>query len=134
MEYAGYEFSGEVGFVDTVYMWVQNHQVAPATSAVDCAECHTESGRLDFAALGYSDDEVVKLSVFPPADPPAEEAEEAAPTEEAAPAEEETEVVEEPTTDEPSSGSNTVLWIVIVAVVVVVVVVYFVTRGKKKEA
>lgn len=126
----GYEFSGEVGFTDTIFMWVQNHQVAPAAEAVACVECHTDSGRLDFAALGYAEEEVTKLSVFPPADPVVEEV--AAPTEEVvveAVAAEESAMVE---TETAPSGNPTV-WTILVAVLVVIVVAYFVFRGKKAE-
>ncbi len=132
MEYAGYEYSGEYGFVDTVFMWVQNHQVAPAANAVECQECHTAEGRLDFAALGYSDAEITKLTVFPPADPTPEPTEEPAPVEEPA-------VVEEPAAEElatepdaPASGSAT-LWIAVIVVLVIVFVAYFAMRGKKEE-
>jgi octaheme c-type cytochrome (tetrathionate reductase family) len=132
MEYAGYEFSGEVGFVETEFMWVQNHMVAPAANAVECQECHAAEGRLDFAALGYSEEDVTKLTVFPPADPTPEPTEEPAPTEEP-------EVVEEPAVEEvatepdaPASGSAT-LWIAVIVVLVVVFVAYFAMRGKKEE-
>jgi octaheme c-type cytochrome (tetrathionate reductase family) len=142
MEYAGYEFSGEVGFTDTVFMWVQNHQVAPAADAVACDECHTADGRLDFAALGYSDEDVTKLTVFPPAEPTPEPE----PTEEPAPApaasspqgEEPAPVEEAPVEPEPTeaptglSGSAT-LWIAVIVVLVLVVVAYFVMRGGNKK-
>jgi len=121
MEYAGYGYSGEYGFVDTVFMWVQNHQVAPSANAVQCQECHTENGRLDFAALGYSEEDVAKLTIFPPA---VAEPEVPLPTDEPA------SVAEEPVTEpeqpaevpveEAPSGSNTWLYIVLLAVVVVV--------------
>ena len=125
MTYAGYEYSGEYGFVDTVFMWVQNHQVAPSANAVQCQECHTDSGRLDFAALGYSDEEVTKLTVFPPAAPA---------TEEPAPAPEPVTAPEQPAETAPveeaaPSGNNTLV-IVIIVVVAVVVVAFFVVRRK----
>lgn len=134
MEYAGYEYSGEVGFVETAFLWVQNHQVAPATDAVQCAECHTADGRLDFAALGYSDEEVTKLTVFPPAEPAPE------PTEEPAVVEEPADVVEEPAvevepvateTAAPANGSAT-LWIALVVILVIVAVAFFTMRSKKE--
>ena len=137
MEYAGYEFSGEVGFVETEFYWVQNHMVAPAANAVQCQECHTADGRLDFAALGYAEEDVTKLTSFPPADP-AEEVEEAEETEEVEEVEEEP-VAEEPAVEEPveepaapASGSAT-LWIAIVVVVVIVAVAFFAMRGRKEE-
>jgi octaheme c-type cytochrome (tetrathionate reductase family) len=134
MAYAGYEYSGEYDFADTVFMWVQNHQVAPKENAVKCQECHTaEGGRLDFAALGYSEEEVAKLTVFPPAEPTVEPTtapieEPAAPTEEPAP-------MQPAPTAAPApaglSGSAT-LWITIVVIVVLIVLAYFVLRGRKK--
>lgn len=50
MEYAGYEFGGEVGFVETSYHFQTTHMVAPAEKSVQCAECHSREGRL--ATLG----------------------------------------------------------------------------------
>jgi hypothetical protein len=42
--------------------------VAPKTEALTCQNCHAAgTGRLDFAALGYSAEEVDKLTNFPPA-------------------------------------------------------------------
>ena len=143
MSYAGLEYSGEYGFVDTVFMWVQNHQVAPSANAVQCQECHTaEGGRLDFAALGYDEAAVSKLTVFPPAEPAPEPTEEPAPAptasspqgDEPAPVEEahaEPEATQVPTS---LSGSAT-LWIAVIVILVLVVVAYFVMRGSnKKEA
>ncbi|GAB4504507.1 MAG: tetrathionate reductase family octaheme c-type cytochrome [Anaerolineales bacterium] len=127
MAYAGYEYSGEYGFVDTVFMWVQNHQVAPKENAVQCQECHTaEGGRLDFAALGYSEEEVAKLTVFPPAEPTVEPT--AAPTEEPAPVEPEPTATQAPA---GLSGSAT-LWIAIIVIIVLVAIAYLVMRGGKK--
>ncbi len=67
MEYAGLEYSGQYGFVDTEMYWPIAHMVAPAKDALHCTDCHTaEGGRLDFAALGYSDEDVTRLTHFPP--------------------------------------------------------------------
>ena len=33
-----------------------NHQVAPASQALHCTDCHTEQGYLDFKALGYTEE------------------------------------------------------------------------------
>lgn len=46
MEAAGKPYSGEYGFVDTYMYWPITHMVAPAEDAVDCAECHSEGGRM----------------------------------------------------------------------------------------
>ena len=38
------------------------HQVAPAGEALYCNDCHVPDGRLDFAALGYSPEQVSVLT------------------------------------------------------------------------
>ncbi len=63
---AGYEFSGELGWVNTVMYWPLTHQVSPADQALACEACHSQESILDFAALGYSEEEIAKLQVFPP--------------------------------------------------------------------
>jgi octaheme c-type cytochrome (tetrathionate reductase family) len=67
MEYTGLPYSGEYDFVESVMYWPITHMVAPASEAVTCRECHTEEeSRLDFAALGYSEADVTRLTNFPP--------------------------------------------------------------------
>ncbi|SIS52471.1 tetrathionate reductase family octaheme c-type cytochrome [Phaeovulum vinaykumarii] len=44
MAYAGQEFSGQIGFVETEMFWPIAHQVAPAKDAVQCEECHATGG------------------------------------------------------------------------------------------
>lgn len=67
MEYAGLPYSGEYGFVKSVMYWPITHMVAPAEEALVCKDCHTsENGRLDFAALGYDNVNVQRLTKFPP--------------------------------------------------------------------
>jgi octaheme c-type cytochrome (tetrathionate reductase family) len=67
MEYAGLEYSGEYGFIESEFDWPITHMVAPATAALVCQDCHTpEGGRLDFVALGYSESEATRLVNFPP--------------------------------------------------------------------
>ncbi|WP_319823704.1 tetrathionate reductase family octaheme c-type cytochrome [Thalassovita sp.] len=46
MKAANQPYSGQFGFVDTYMYWPITHMVAPAESAVDCAECHARDGRL----------------------------------------------------------------------------------------
>ncbi|WP_320172520.1 tetrathionate reductase family octaheme c-type cytochrome [Maridesulfovibrio sp.] len=46
MKYAGLPFSGEVGFVDTEYVYPTTHMVAPKDDALACEECHSKNGRL----------------------------------------------------------------------------------------
>ena len=63
----GREFSGEYGFTETIMYWPLTHQVSPADQALSCTDCHTaDAGKLDFAALGYSEERVAALSSFPP--------------------------------------------------------------------
>ena len=67
MEYAGLPYSGEFGFVESEMYWPITHMVAPASEALVCKDCHTQnSSRLDFAALGYDDANVSRLTKFPP--------------------------------------------------------------------
>ena len=47
MDYVGLPFSGELGFVETEYLFQTTHMVAPKEKAVACAECHTKGGRLE---------------------------------------------------------------------------------------
>ncbi|WP_320007593.1 tetrathionate reductase family octaheme c-type cytochrome [Maridesulfovibrio sp.] len=46
MKYSGLPFSGEVGFVETEYVYPTTHMVAPKENAVACEECHSKQGRL----------------------------------------------------------------------------------------
>lgn len=66
MEYAGLPYSGEYGFIHTEMYWPTTHMVAPAKDALNCQDCHAENGRLDFVALGYTEDEATGLTHFPP--------------------------------------------------------------------
>lgn len=104
------EFSGEVGWIQSRMFWVQNHMVAPADMALGCDSCHAEEGRLDFAALGYTEGEAVVMASFPPVAPepeptaaltdePVEESAQAAMEEE--PAQVEEAVVVEAQAEEP---------------------------------
>ena len=132
MEAAGLEYSGEMVWVETVMYWPQTHQVAPATEALGCTACHSEESVLDFAALGFSAEEIGRLSSVPSmeeAEDVVEEAaeavvEEPADTAEEAAAEAPAEAVEE-------ASSNTAIFIAIGVVVVLAVVVFGVTRKKQ---
>ena len=67
MDYAGLPYSGEYGFVESEMYWPITHMVAPASEALACQDCHTANdGRLDFAALGYDEKDVTRLTKFPP--------------------------------------------------------------------
>lgn len=51
MEYMDLPYSGELGFVETTYVFPTTHMVAPKEDALDCSQCHRqEDGRL--AKLG----------------------------------------------------------------------------------
>jgi len=52
----GLDYSGQYGFTQTYMYWPSTHMVQPATHAVQCVECHSENGRLDWDALGYPGD------------------------------------------------------------------------------
>ncbi len=56
MELAGLPYSGHYEFAHTRMYWPTTHMVAPAEDAVECRECHSEGGRLDWHALGYDRD------------------------------------------------------------------------------
>lgn len=53
--YAGQEYSGQYTFVETVMYLGLHHEVAPASQARACSDCHGANG-LDWAALGYPGD------------------------------------------------------------------------------
>ncbi len=55
-EAVGLPYSGEYGFAETEMYWPITHLVAPAEQALQCGDCHGESGRLDWIALGYPGD------------------------------------------------------------------------------
>lgn len=62
MTYVGRQFSGNVGYVETEMLWIQNHMVAPKEQALTCANCHCPNGWLDFAKLGYDPERVAVLT------------------------------------------------------------------------
>lgn len=66
MESAGADYSGEYDFVETEFFWPITHMVAPASETVQCQECHDPNGgRIDFTALGYSEDRAKQLTWDP---------------------------------------------------------------------
>lgn len=67
MAYAGLDYSGSYDFVETQMLWPTTHMVAPASEALSCQECHTgQDSRLNFISLGYSEEDVTRLTNFPP--------------------------------------------------------------------
>jgi Cytochrome c bacterial len=56
------------GVADATYHWVDTvrymgifHEVEPASKALACLDCHAPGGRLDWKALGYDGDPLLKL-------------------------------------------------------------------------
>jgi octaheme c-type cytochrome (tetrathionate reductase family) len=147
MDYVGLNYSGEYDFVDTEMYWLITHQVAPAENALICTDCHSSEGRLDFIALGFSDEDAARLVNFPPGQPAEESsAEEQEAVEEATP----TTVPTPQPTYEPKptyappeytlgevtldmgSGLTPLTWILIVAgaLILVIVVSVFIFRKR----
>ncbi|MBN1315774.1 MAG: hypothetical protein JXA42_09910 [Anaerolineales bacterium] len=61
VEASGQEYSGSwEGVAELMYFDI-NHQVAPASESLQCQDCHSEEGRLDFIALGYDTERVATL-------------------------------------------------------------------------
>jgi octaheme c-type cytochrome (tetrathionate reductase family) len=52
----GVEYSGEYGWAKTVMYWPLSHMVTPKGGALQCNDCHGESGRMDWGSLGYAGD------------------------------------------------------------------------------
>jgi hypothetical protein len=61
VEASGQEYYSEWEAVATVKYSDVQHQVAPASEALLCSDCHSTEGRLDFAALGYDEAKVTRL-------------------------------------------------------------------------
>ncbi|KAA3663194.1 MAG: tetrathionate reductase family octaheme c-type cytochrome [Chloroflexi bacterium] len=58
MEAAGIPYSGDYGFVPTSMYWALTHMVAPKEDALQCADCHSDNGRINWEALGYYGDPI----------------------------------------------------------------------------
>jgi octaheme c-type cytochrome (tetrathionate reductase family) len=150
---AGYEYSGELGWAETVMYWPLTHQVSPASEALQCTDCHSDEGVLDYEALGYEAERAAILMTFPPLEPTAVPTE--TPTEE--PTAEPTEVppTEVPPTDVPQpteapaegeapaeapeeapveeSGGGLPTWLILVGIVgIVAVFSFFIIKGNQK--
>ncbi|MBI5668905.1 MAG: tetrathionate reductase family octaheme c-type cytochrome [Chloroflexi bacterium] len=54
----GLPYSGQYGFAETEMNWTLSHMVVPKENALQCTDCHGESGRLDWLALGYNGDPI----------------------------------------------------------------------------
>ncbi len=53
---AGLPYSGNYGFAETSMYWPITHMVQPADYALQCTDCHSDNGRMDWQALGYYGD------------------------------------------------------------------------------
>lgn len=51
-------YSGHYDFAPTEMFWSTTHMVAPKEDALQCVDCHSETGRLDWVALGYPGDPI----------------------------------------------------------------------------
>ncbi|MCX6069143.1 MAG: tetrathionate reductase family octaheme c-type cytochrome [Chloroflexi bacterium] len=57
-ERMGLKYSGSYGFAQTYMYWPTTHMVQPKENALQCDDCHTDNGRMDWKALGYSGDPI----------------------------------------------------------------------------
>ena len=111
-----------------------SHGILPADEAVTCQECHIPDGRLDFAALGYSEEDVAVLTSIssPDAGQPKTLEVKIAP---------QAEPLEQTSLEEPVVKTTKALeipWtpviVVIIIVVVVAIVAYVLLKMKKNVA
>lgn len=56
---AGIPYSGSYGFAETIMYWPITHMVQPAKNALQCTDCHSDNGRMNWEALGYYGDPMV---------------------------------------------------------------------------
>ena len=52
----GLDYSGQYGFTETTMAYPTTHMVQPKENALQCNDCHSPDGRLDWQALGYPGD------------------------------------------------------------------------------
>jgi octaheme c-type cytochrome (tetrathionate reductase family) len=57
-EIAGQEYSGNFDFTETTMYWPLTHMVASGDKSLQCVDCHGESARMDWNALGYEGDPI----------------------------------------------------------------------------
>ena len=50
----------EYDWVETLRYMAINHEVVPRERALNCLECHRKGGRMDWEALGYGEDPMLK--------------------------------------------------------------------------
>jgi len=61
---AGMAYSGQWQAKTLAAPLQLSHGIQPKEQALGCVDCHVKNGRLDFAALGYSEEETAKLTSF----------------------------------------------------------------------
>ncbi len=54
--FSGLAYSGKYAFAETEMYWPITHMVTPKEKALGCTECHGDSRRMDWQALGYAGD------------------------------------------------------------------------------
>jgi octaheme c-type cytochrome (tetrathionate reductase family) len=57
-EAIGLDYSGSYDFAPTDMYWTLSHMVQPTEHALQCNDCHGETGRMDWEALGYYGDPI----------------------------------------------------------------------------
>jgi len=75
-EAIGMEYSGSHDFTPTEMLWPISHMTAAKDKALQCDDCHSEEGRLDWQALGYDGDPMFRggrVQTHPLPQPAAEE-------------------------------------------------------------
>ncbi len=50
------KYSGKYGFIKTNMYWPLSHMVSPKENALKCIDCHNQSSRMNWKALGYEGD------------------------------------------------------------------------------
>ncbi len=61
---AGVDYSGQWQAKTYKIPLQLSHGILPKEEALGCADCHTPDGRLDFVALGYSEEDAAKFTSF----------------------------------------------------------------------
>jgi hypothetical protein len=52
------DYSGSYDFAATEMYWKTTHMVVPSDEALQCNDCHSDDGRMDWEALGYYGDPI----------------------------------------------------------------------------
>jgi hypothetical protein len=60
MKAAGLSFSGKYDWIETDMYWKITHMVVPKEKSLKCTDCHGAKGIMDWKALGYEGDPMVK--------------------------------------------------------------------------